>query len=172
MPKNWLNTNKDPHDNPLMPHLATFATLLMDVGYADATAKSKLSLLAYFGQWLGRRKLSLRNLNEGLVEAFVKNKGRVRRGDSKTLQQFLDHLRKGDIVPDRKLVSDKSPLARILRRYENYLRSERGLVTATIINYQPFIRSFPSSAFGSGRSLLDSLRRRISRVLFCDTATA
>lgn len=114
----------------------------MDDGYAEATAKSKLSLLADFGRWLGRRRLSLRNLNEGLVAAFVKNKRRVRRGDSRTLQQFLDHLRKRDIVPDRKLVSDKSPLAQILRRYENYLRSERGLVTATIISYQPFIRKF------------------------------
>ena len=142
MLKDWLNTNKRVRDNPLMSHLLTFATTLMDDGYADATVKSKLWLLAEFGQWLERSRLSLGNLNERLVEAFVKNKRRVRRGDSRTLQQFFDHLRKGDIVPDRKLVSDKSPLAKILSRYERYLRSERGLVTATIISYQPFIRKF------------------------------
>ena len=46
------------------------------------------------------------------------------------------------MVPNRELVSDKSPLADILSRYEKHLRSERGLVTATIISYQPFIRKF------------------------------
>jgi site-specific recombinase XerD len=114
----------------------------MDDGYADVTVKSKLWVLANFGQWLGRRGLSVTNVDERLVEAFVKGKKRVRRGDVRTLQQFLDHLRKGHIVPDRKLVSDKSPWADILSRYEKYLRSERGLVTVTIINYQPFVRKF------------------------------
>jgi hypothetical protein len=84
--KDWLNTNKRVRDNPLMSHLLTFATTLMDDGYTDATVKSKLWLLAEFGQWLERSRLSLRNLNERLVEAFVKNKRRVRRGDSRTLQ--------------------------------------------------------------------------------------
>ena len=114
----------------------------MEDGYADATVKSKLWVLANFGRWLGRRGLSVTKVDERLVEAFVKDKERVRRGDLRTLQQFLDHLRKGHIVPDRKLVSDKSPWADILSRYEKHLRSERGLVTVTIINYQPFVRKF------------------------------
>jgi integrase/recombinase XerD len=114
----------------------------MEDGYADATVKSKLWVLANFGQWLGRRGLSVTNVDEMLVEAFLKDNERVRRGDLRTLQQFLDHLRKSHIVPDRKLVSDKSPWADILSRYEKHLRSERGLVTVTIINYQPFVRKF------------------------------
>jgi integrase/recombinase XerD len=140
--KDWLNTNKRFRGNRRTSHLRTFATSAMDDGYADATVKSKLWVLANFGQWLGRRGLSVTNVDERLVEAFVKGKKRVRRGDLRTFQQFLDHLRKGLIVPDRKLVSDKSPLADILSRYEKYLRSERGLVTVTIINYQPFVRKF------------------------------
>jgi integrase/recombinase XerD len=140
--KDWLNTNKRVRDNRLTSHLRTFATSVMDDGHADVTKKSKLCLLADFGLWLGRRGLSVAKVDEKLVEAFVKRKKRVRRGDLRTLQQFLDHLRKGHIVPDRKLVSDKSPWANILSRYEKHLRSERGLVTVTIINYQPFVRKF------------------------------
>ena len=117
MLKDWLNTNKRFRGNRLTSHLRTFATSAMDDGYADVTVKSKLWVLANFGQWLGRRGLSVTNVDERLVEAFVKGKKRVRRGDLRTLQQFLDHLRKGHIVPDRKLVSDKSPLADILSRY-------------------------------------------------------
>jgi integrase/recombinase XerD len=140
--KHRLNTNKCVRDNRLTSHLRIFATSLMDDGYADVTVKSKVWVLADFGQWLRRRGLSVTNVDEKLVEAFVKSKKRVRRGDSRTLQQFLSHLRKGHIVPDRKLVSDKSPWADILSRYEKHLRSERGLVTVTIINYQPFVRKF------------------------------
>ena len=67
---------------------------------------------------------------------------RFAEASQKHLKQFLDHLRKREVVPARKLVPDKSSLTDILSRYENYLRSERGLVTTTIIGYQPFVRKF------------------------------
>jgi site-specific recombinase XerD len=140
--KDWLNTNNRIRDNWLKSHLRTFATSVMNDGYADATVKSKLLSLAVLGRWLERRVLSVTNVDERLVEVFVKGKKRVRRGDLRTLQQFLDHLRKNHIVPDRKLVSDRSPLADVLGRYEKHLRSERGLVTVTITNYQQFVRKF------------------------------
>jgi site-specific recombinase XerD len=156
--KDWLNTNKRVQDNLLTPHLRTFGTSLIDDGYADATVKSKLGLLAELGRWLGRRRLSVRNFDERLIGAFVTTKRRVRRGDSRTLQQFLDYLRKTGMVPNRKLVSDKSPLAAILSRYEKHLRSERGLVTATIISYQPFIRKFLVERFREQRFSLKKLK--------------
>src|SRR6516162_2695531 len=62
-------------------------------------------------------------------------------GEPKTLQQFLDHLRKR-VVPGREVVRDQSPVADILNRYETYLRSECGLVTVTILHYQDFVRWF------------------------------
>jgi site-specific recombinase XerD len=45
----------------------------MDDGYADVTVKSKVWVLADFGQWLRRRGLSVTNVDEKLVEAFVKS---------------------------------------------------------------------------------------------------
>jgi len=117
--KDWLNNSKRVQDSPLRPYLRTFATSLTDEGYTDLTVKSKLWFLADFGQWLRKSNLSLRNLNEQRVEPFFsKNKRRVGRGDSRTLQQFLDHLRKGAIIPDRKPIPDKSPFADILSRYQ------------------------------------------------------
>jgi site-specific recombinase XerD len=84
------------------------------------------------------------------VETFLERKHRVHRGDLRTLQQFLDHLRKHKVVPSRKLVCNRSPLARILNRYETHLRIERGLVAHTILEYQSFARKF----------LLERFRRR------------
>ena len=45
---------------------------------------------------------------------------------------------------------DLSPLADILSRYEEHLRSERGLVTATVLNYLPYIRRFLVERFREG----------------------
>jgi integrase/recombinase XerD len=61
-------------------------------------------------------------------------------GNRETLLQFLDHLRKRDVISTP--ACDDSPLAAILRRYERHLRSERGLAAATVINYLPSIRKF------------------------------
>src|SRR5262249_3324454 len=61
-----------------------------------------------------------------------------------------DHLRKLAAAPGRKAVRDKSPLANILSRYETYLRSERGLVPVTILNYQAFVRKFLLERFREG----------------------
>jgi site-specific recombinase XerD len=139
---NYSKADKYFQDNPLEFHLRTFAASLMDDGYADVTVQSKLCLIAEFGHWLDRNGFSVTNLDELRIAAFVNCKQQVRRGELETLKQFLDHLRKRDVVPARKLIPDKSSLTDILSRYENYLRSERGLVTTTIIGYQPFVRKF------------------------------
>ncbi len=52
---------------------------------------------------------------------------------------------------------DQSPLADILSRYEKHLRSERGLVTATVLNYQPFIRRFLVDRFREGPFLVGQI---------------
>jgi integrase/recombinase XerD len=148
MPKDSFehpDTDRRLRDSPLASHLASFATSLVENGYVKSTVQSKLSLLASFGQWLGRRRLSITDFDEQLAERFIaykRRKGRVHRGNRETLLQFLDHLRKRDVIPAPIPTCDDSPLAAILTRYERHLRSERGLAAATVINYLPCIPSF------------------------------
>ena len=148
MPKNSfgrIETDRRLRDNPLVSHLAPFATSLVENGYVKSTVQSKLSLLASFGQWLERRRLSMTDFDEQLSERFIaykRRKGRAHRGNRETLFQFLDHLRKRDVIPGPTPTCDDSPLAAILSRYERHLRSERGLAAATVINYLPCIRKF------------------------------
>lgn len=150
MRENSRQADKRLQHNPLRLHLRTFATSLLEYGYTDGTIHSKLWLLGDLERWLRRTKLAVTHLDEQLLEAFLKHKRRVRRGEPKTLQQFLDHLRKLAIVPGRKVVRDQSPLADILNRYETYLRSERGLVSVTILHYQDFARKFLLERFREG----------------------
>ena len=140
-----IETDRRLQDNPLVSHLAPFATSLVENGYVKSSVQSKLSLLASFGQWLKRRRLSITDFDEQLAEKFIaykRRKGRVHRGNRETLLQFLDYLRKRDEIPGPTPTPDDSPLAAILTRYEKHLRSERGLAAATVINYLPCIRKF------------------------------
>jgi len=122
-----LQANERLDDDPLGLHLQALATCFVEDGYAEPTVRSKLRLLADLGRWLGRTGLAVCHLDERLVKAFVKQRRQVRRGDLRTLRQFLDHLRKRAVIPEQEPVRDLSPLADILSRYEEYLRSERGL---------------------------------------------
>jgi site-specific recombinase XerD len=148
--ENSRQAEKRAQRNPLGFFLRTFAASLLEHGYTDGTIHSKLWLLGDLERWLRRTKLAVTHLDERSLEAFLKHERRVRRGEPKTLQQFLDHLRKLAIVPGRKVVRDQSPVADILNRYETYLRSERGLVTVTILHYQDFVRKFLLERFQEG----------------------
>jgi site-specific recombinase XerD len=158
MLENSLQSNARFQDNPLGFHLQALATSFMEDGYADETVRLKLGLLADFGRWFERTGLAVTHVDERLVDTFVKHRKQVRRGDLKTLKQFLGHLRKCAVIPDREPVRDISPLADILSRYEKYLRSERGLVTITILHYQSFVRRFLVERFREGPFLLREVK--------------
>lgn len=143
MPKldDWLHASKRIQDSMLMPYLRDFATALLDDGYTYLSVKSKLWSLADFGQWLQKRNFPIRDFDEKLIESFIKSR-RQCRGEVKTLHQFLDHLRRSNIVRNCKPPPERSPLAKILNRYEEHLQLERGLVRVTIAGYLPFVRKF------------------------------
>jgi len=137
----------------IVVQLRRFTSSLVEQGYADGTVRWKLKLVTNFVRWLKRSRLAVADLEEPLVKAFLKRKHRKRRGDLRTLQQFLDHLRRQDVIPARKLPCDRSPLAHLLNQYETHLRTERGLVAHTILEYQFFVRKFLLERF-RGRPLL------------------
>ena len=147
--------------NPLLVQVLPFADSLMESGYAATTIQSKLGLLIDLGEWLRRRGLAVKDLDERRIETFITDRrrnGLLRRGDRTTVRQLLDHLRERHVVQRVTPTCDVSPLAAILDRYEKHLRSERGLTTATIINYLPFARKFLSDRFGEGPFLLKVVR--------------
>lgn len=144
--------------DPLVVQLRIFTTALIEQGYADETVRLKLQLLTNFGQWLRRKNLAVTNLDERFVDAFLKRKHRVHRGNLRTLQQFLEHLRRHDVIPARNLPRDRSPFADILSGYETHLARERGLVAHTIVNYQSCIRKFLVERFRGRPFLLKTVK--------------
>lgn len=147
-----------PFPDPLVAELQRFTSSLIEQGYADVTVRVKVKLVTSFGQWLQRNRLAVTDLAEPLMEKFLERKHRVRKGDLRTLQQFLDHLRRQNVVPARNLPCDRSPLANILNRYETHLRTERGLVAHTILEYQYFVRKFLLNRFRGRPFLLKAVK--------------
>jgi site-specific recombinase XerD len=138
---------------PLGAELRGLTTWLIEQGYSHYTVRTKQQLLTSLEQWLRRKRLAVTNLDERRLEAFLRRKRRDRKGDLKTLQQFLCYLRSHKVVPVRNPHCDRSPLTDTLSQYETYLRTERGLVTATIRGYLHFIHQFLLERF-RGRPFL------------------
>jgi site-specific recombinase XerD len=156
--KNFMQGNKRLEASPLGLHLEALARSFKEDGYPDSTVRVKLRLLTDFGRWFGQTGLAITCIDERQVEAFFKHRKRVQWGDRKTLGQFLEHLRKRAVIPDREPVRDLSPMAGILSQYEKHLRSERGLVTHTILQYQSFVRRFLVERFHEGPFLWRELK--------------
>lgn len=152
--------------------LRRFTSSLTEQGYAENTLREKVKLLAKCGEWLKRNRRAVADLDEPLVETFLKRRHQVHRGDSKTLQQFLDHLRRQNVVAARNLPCDRSPLAQILNRYETHLSTERGLVAHTIQEYQSFVRKFLLERFRGQPLLLKAVKASdISHFILRHTAS-
>jgi integrase/recombinase XerD len=134
-------------------YVDTFAAHLVVCGYARGTIQSQLKLLERFNDWLIRRRCAIHQLGDELVAAFLKRctrRGRIHRGDTHTLHQFLTHLRTRGVLARPTVVVDDSPLGQLQREYERYLNAERGLAPVTVSGYVNVFRRFLTEQFGNG----------------------
>ena len=139
--------------------LQRFTTSLKRQGYADRTVRQKLRVLTNCGQWLGRHNLAVTKLDDQLLATFLKHRTLpVQNGDPRTLQQFLNHLRRQNVVRTQHLPRDRSPLPQILTEYEKHLRLERGLLVNTILQYHLFVRKFLLEHFRGRPFLLKTIK--------------
>lgn len=142
------------------PYFEAFAAHFAACGYASTTIQSQLQLLGQFDKWLIRRRCDLHQLDDALVDTFVKSRkrcGRLSRGDATTVHQFLAHLRaRGELAAPAPVV-DLSPIGQLQRDYAQYLTNERGLAAVTVSDYVEVLRRFLTDQFGHGRLALATL---------------
>jgi site-specific recombinase XerD len=132
-------------------HLESFITTVVELGYCRPTVRHRLRVLHDFERWLKWRKLALVNLNQHVANKFLearRHKGRLRKGDARGIHHFLEHLREKGVIPSPAPTVDESPLKGVQKRYEEYLRKERGLSPVTIARYCAIARRFIVERFG------------------------
>jgi site-specific recombinase XerD len=147
--------------NPLHAYLDALTTALLEDASATSTVRSKLFWVAELGWWLQKESLTAAQLSEHIIDRYLKElrrRGRLRRGQASTLLRFVGYLQGQGIIPRPEPVCDLSPRAALERQYERYLRAERGLTTATVVNYLPVAHRFLVQHFGDGSLRLEQLR--------------
>jgi site-specific recombinase XerD len=135
---------------PLAAALAVYARRLHEDGYATHSGFVQLRLLGCFNRWLGRKGLSSEDMDPGTIQQYLRGRersGKVRRGDSAALLRLLAMLQ-----PNRSDATAPRPTAAetALAQFQEYLRTERSLTEATVINYTPVVRSFLSESCPRG----------------------
>jgi site-specific recombinase XerD len=144
----------------LGPHLDSFVALLDDLGYSRASKREQLWLLRDLERTMQQGRISVDQLDGKTLKKFLarrRRRGRLRSIDAATVRRFLAHLREQGVARPAQVVPDDSPIAQLLRRYETYLRRERGLAQATLDNYLPFTHRFLVERFDDGPLHLERL---------------
>jgi len=146
---------------PLGPHLDTFAETLTEKGYSSATVALKVRVAAKFGDWLGRRRLAVGEVDEQAVVRFVQcHPCSPRRGDAATLRDLLELVRSAGLAPPAPTKVDDTTIGRIVSAFGRYLLVDRGLSISTRISYLPIVRTFLAERFDSGEPHLEALGHR------------
>jgi site-specific recombinase XerD len=130
---------------PLGGYLDAFARQLSEYGYAVDTGQQQLRVVSHLSQWMGRRDLQAHDLSETVLKRFLtdrRRQGRLRNTDPRALGWFLEHLRQTGVVERTPPLGAEGMRGALERDFERYLLQERGLATATIVNYLRITRTF------------------------------
>ena len=145
---------------PLSGDLDGFAAWLAAQGYVHPSARVKLRLVRNLSFWLEQEGLGVEALDEQRYEAFLLTRGprSKPRDEAATGRQLLSWLHDSGRIPAAPAdPGSDSPIGRIERIYEHFLVNERGLSSATVVNYVPIVHTFLTERFGTQAVALERL---------------
>ncbi len=148
------------YTGPLGAHVDTFAQQMLDQGYASATAKYAMRVLAAFSTWLQRQDLTATDLNEQQVEDFLHDhpwRSRPRRSDRAVLGQLIAQLRDHGVIPLPVVEAHHCACERVTCDLQHSLLHQRCLVPATVSSSLDVVRRFLRDRFGSHPLRLEAL---------------
>ncbi len=147
-------------EGPLGAYVDDLARQLSDEGYARASVRYALQLVADVGRWMARRKIVAAQLIPERLECYLEYRSRhqhCRSGDAAIVRRLLKLLREKGIVATAVPI-ERTPAQRMEEEFRQYLERERRLSSATVFLYLPFARRFLAECFANGELRLDSLR--------------
>jgi len=149
-------------EGPLAAHIDSFAEWADKQGYVSCSVYRRVLLGSCFSQWLGEKGVRLRDVSSEHPSQYLRYRARqvgIGRGDAAALRQLIAFLRCSRLIPDEKTPRRQpTPSEKCAEAFRRYLREDRALSNATLLNYVPFIRSFLNDCFGNGPARLSRLR--------------
>jgi integrase/recombinase XerD len=129
---------------PLAVFAEGFCGELARLGYKPKAAADQLRLMAHLSRWMDAGSHGVAGLTRPVTEAFLaarRAEGYVLWMSPKALVPLLGYLRELGVIP-QPAPDLVTPVEALLGRYQRYLLTERGLVTATARGYADMVRPF------------------------------
>lgn len=150
-----------PPEGPVAAHLVSFANFVGEQGYRAFSLRRHVRIAAGFSRWLGQRGIQVQSICSAHAVEYLRDRARHLRpghGDTAALQHLITFLRGEGVIPKEKVEPARlTAVEHCVQDYAQYLCEVRGLATATIINYVPFVRDFLKHQFGGGPATLPRL---------------
>jgi integrase/recombinase XerD len=142
-----------PLEGPLAAHIGSFARWTDEQGYRLYSIHRQVLTAARFSRWLAENGVRLRSVSFQHAERYLRYRRRrvqIRRGTAAGLRHLVEFLRREGVIAGGKVALPRpTGFERCAKEYERYLREERVLATATVLNYVPFVRCFLKDCFGN-----------------------
>jgi site-specific recombinase XerD len=146
------------HDSSLLPYVERYVTVLREQGYAANTIDQHIYSFRSFYRWFERRRGNLRELNERVVDGFLKSrKPDSHDGAPQAFRRLLGILRAAGVTP-RAEATSRTPAQRIADEYRDHLRVGRSFAPKTVENYSRYVEGFLIDRFGASRADLRRLK--------------
>lgn len=153
-------TLKRMHDGSLGAHVDDFARQMLEQGYARASIRYALQLVADFGRWLSKHRSTVPQLTGEHLACYLRYRSRgrhFRSGDASILRRLLALLVEQGVVTEAPPIEPTSA-ERLEGEFRRYLEQQRRLAPATVINYLEYARRFLAENCRDGEVRLDLLQ--------------
>lgn len=132
-------------EGPVAPYARGFCAELRAQCYTLLSAANQVRVMAHLSRWLRARGIDLQHLTPARVEQFLR--ARRRAGYTawlsvRGLRTLLGYLRRLGVVPEPPPAVARTALDRLVERFGNFLRRERGLSPGTVHWRQVVARRF------------------------------
>lgn len=147
-------------EGPLGAYVDDLGRQLSEEGYARASARYALQLVADLGRWIARRKIVAGQLTPEHLECYLEYRSRhrhCRSGDAAIVRRLLKLLREKGIVAAAAPI-ERSAAQRLEEEFRLYLQRERRLAPATVLLYAKFVGHFLAQCVADAEVRLDRLR--------------
>lgn len=137
-----------------------FAQLMIDQGYARASARYALQLLADLDRWMTRNKISMRQVSAEQLACYLRDRiqrHHFRTGDASILRRLLSLLIRQGIVAQAPRI-EPTPAERLEAEFKRYLEQERRLSPSTVLLYMGFVHRFLAQITQDGEVHFDHLQ--------------
>ena len=146
---------------PLRPYIDRLAARLFELQYAKEPARRKIRVVADLSRWLQRRRLDVGSLDDHLIARFFRGRrgyDPLRCGDVAVVGYLLEILRDLGVLAEQPQAEDGNFQHSTEIAFEQYMKGERGLSRASLLNTLPFVHRFLADCFGTGPVSLADVR--------------